>query len=157
MSNKLTPPAELPDEQDLRAVLAYNMRLFRVNKGWSQEELARQCGLDRTYVSAVERKRWNIALSNIEKMATALGVAAYQLLLPPQELLNLMTNPSDAQQRSSENDTLLKQISPSLRKTSETFSIIYHLKGIHYEKTFCIGCRSFHLVCLFQHLVRSER
>ena len=104
MSNKLTPPAELPDEQDLRAVLAYNMRLFRVNKGWSQEELARQCGLDRTYVSAVERKRWNIALSNIEKMATALGVAAYQLLLPPQELLNLMTNPSNAQQRSPEND-----------------------------------------------------
>ncbi|HEZ4317048.1 TPA: XRE family transcriptional regulator, partial [Neisseria meningitidis] len=42
MGNKLTPPAELPDEQDLRAVLAYNMRLFRVNKGWSQEELARQ-------------------------------------------------------------------------------------------------------------------
>jgi len=60
--------------------------------------------LDRTYVSDVERKRWNIALSNIEKMATALGVAAYQLLLPPQELLNLMTNPSAVQQRSSEND-----------------------------------------------------
>ncbi|KQB50135.1 XRE family transcriptional regulator, partial [Neisseria meningitidis] len=26
MGNKLTLPAELPDEQDLRAVLAYNMR-----------------------------------------------------------------------------------------------------------------------------------
>lgn len=96
MGNKLTLPAELPDEQDLRAVLAYNMRLFRVNKGWSQEELARQCGLDRTYVSAVERKRWNIALSNIEKMA------AYQLLLPPQERLNLMTNSADTRQVPSE-------------------------------------------------------
>ena len=104
MSNKLTPPAELPDEQDLRAVLAYNMRLFRVNKGWSQEELARQCGMDRPYLSAVVLKRWIIALANIEKMSTALGVAAYQLLLPPQELLNLMTNPTAAQQRSSEND-----------------------------------------------------
>ncbi|HFC6706119.1 TPA: helix-turn-helix domain-containing protein [Neisseria meningitidis] len=102
MGNKLTPPAELPDEQDLRAVLAYNMRLFRVNKGWSQEELTRQCGLDRTYVSAVERKRWNIALSNIEKMAAALGVAAYQLLLPPQERLNLMTNSADTRQMPSE-------------------------------------------------------
>ena len=58
MVKKLSAPAELPDEADLRAVLAYNMRLFRVNKGWSQEELARQCGLDRTYVSAIERKRW---------------------------------------------------------------------------------------------------
>lgn len=91
MSNKLTPPTELPDENDLRAVLAYNMRVFRVNKGWSQEELARRCGLDRTYVSAVERKRWNIALSNIEKMAQALDVAPYQLLLPPQQLLQQLT------------------------------------------------------------------
>ncbi|QEY24911.1 helix-turn-helix domain-containing protein [Neisseria animalis] len=91
MSKKLTAPTELPDEDDLRAVLAYNMRLFRVNKKWSQEELARQCGLDRTYVSTVERKRWNIALSNIEKMASALGISAYQLLLSPQERLRLMT------------------------------------------------------------------
>ncbi|KLT72549.1 XRE family transcriptional regulator [Neisseria arctica] len=91
MANKLTIPAELPDENDLRAVLAYNMRLFRVNKGWSQEELARQCGLDRTYVSAIERKRWNIALSNIEKMANALGIPAYELLLPPQARLAMMS------------------------------------------------------------------
>lgn len=90
MPNKLTPPAELPDAGDIRAVLAYNMRLFRVNKGWSQEELARQCGLDRTYVSAIERKRWNIALSNIEKMAQALGIPAYQLLLPPNERINML-------------------------------------------------------------------
>lgn len=87
MSNKLQVPAELPDAGDLRAIVAYNIRLFRVNKGWSQEELARQCGLDRTYVSAIERKRWNIALSNIEKVAAALGVPAYQLLLPPDERL----------------------------------------------------------------------
>lgn len=90
MPISLQAPTQLPDSQDLRAVLAYNMRLFRVNKGWSQEELARQCDLDRTYVSAIERKRWNIALSNIEKIANALGVPAYQLLLPPDERLNLL-------------------------------------------------------------------
>ena len=39
-----------------------------------------------------------------------------------------------------------------LRKTSETFSIIYHLKGIHYEKTVCISYRSPYPICLFQHL-----
>ena len=91
MVKKLSAPAELPDEADLRAVLAYNMHLFRVNKGWSQEELARQCRLDRTYVSAIERKRWNIALSNIEKIALAMGVPAYQLLLPPQARLEIMS------------------------------------------------------------------
>ncbi|MDK4680473.1 helix-turn-helix domain-containing protein [Kingella negevensis] len=83
MSAKLQAPETLPDNNDLRDILAYNIRLFRVNKGWSQEELARQCGLDRTYVSSVERKRWNIALSNIEKIAIALEVEPYQLLLSP--------------------------------------------------------------------------
>lgn len=53
MSAKLQAPETLPDNNDLRDILAYNIRLFRVNKGWSQEELARQCGLDRTYVSSV--------------------------------------------------------------------------------------------------------
>lgn len=96
MSKKLTMPDTLPDENDLRAVLAYNMRLFRVGKGWSQEELARQCGLDRTYVSAVERKRWNIALSNIEKLAAALNVPPYQLLMPPQHLISRMDANNEA-------------------------------------------------------------
>ena len=91
MSSKFTLPDTLPDEHDLRAVLAYNMRVFRVGKGWSQEELARQCGLDRTYISAVERKRWNVALSNIEKIAIALQIAPYQLLLPPQQLFRQMS------------------------------------------------------------------
>ena len=90
MSAKLHAPMQLPDNDDLRAILSYNIRLFRVNKGWSQEELARQCGLDRTYVSAIERKRWNIALSNIEKIAIALEVAPYQLLLPPDARLAIL-------------------------------------------------------------------
>ena len=97
MVNKLTPPPSLPDPQDLRAVIAYNMRLYRVNHGWSQEELARQCGLDRTYVSAVERKRWNIALSNVEKIASSLKIAPYKLLLPPLEMHRQMTEPADTQ------------------------------------------------------------
>ena len=65
-------------------VLAYNIRSLRVARGWSQETLAFECGLDRTYVSAVERSRWNIAIGNIDKLAKALGVAAWELLLPPE-------------------------------------------------------------------------
>lgn len=62
--------------------MAYWIRLRRVEKGWSQERLSLECELDRTYVSAVERARWNISLSNIEKIATALGVPAWTLLRP---------------------------------------------------------------------------
>lgn len=83
MAARPTAPKGLPDPKDLRAVLAYNMRVLRVHRGWSQEELAHACSLDRTYVSAVERSRWNVSLSNIERFAVALEVEPWTLLKPP--------------------------------------------------------------------------
>ena len=71
----------------MRDVLAYWIRLLRVEKGWSQERLAHECDLDCTYVSAVERSRWNVSLANIERMGAALGVEPWQLLKPPDESL----------------------------------------------------------------------
>ncbi|MFT4242453.1 MAG: helix-turn-helix transcriptional regulator [Acidovorax sp.] len=83
MSAKPQPPSQLPDPGNLRDVLAYWVRLKRVDKGWSQERLALECELDRTYVSSVERSRWNVSLSNIERFAQALDVEAWTLLKPP--------------------------------------------------------------------------
>lgn len=83
MSAPLKKPKELPDRENLRAVLSYNVKVLRIDKGWSQECLASECGLDRTYVSAVERLRWNISLGNIERIASALSVEAWELLKPP--------------------------------------------------------------------------
>jgi transcriptional regulator with XRE-family HTH domain len=75
----------LPDPQNVRDVLAYWIRLKRVEKEWSQERLALECELDRTYVSAVERSRWNISLANIERIAQALEVEPWTLLRPPEQ------------------------------------------------------------------------
>lgn len=86
MSAKPKAPTELPDPNDLRAVLSYWVRLLRVSRGWSQEQLGLECDLDRTYVSSVERGRWNVSLSNIERFATVLGVPAWMLLVPPRKL-----------------------------------------------------------------------
>lgn len=83
MSAKPTPPTNLPDPGNLREVLAYQIRLRRVDKGWSQERLALECGLDRTYVSAIERCVWNVSLANIERMAVALDTSAWRLIKPP--------------------------------------------------------------------------
>ena len=83
MSAKPQPPTQLPDPDNLRDVLAYWVRLKRVEKGWSQERLALECELDRTYVSAVERSRWNVSLSNMERLAQALGVEVWRLLKAP--------------------------------------------------------------------------
>lgn len=82
MSAKPSPPSYKPDKDDLRAVLAYRVRSLRVERGWSQERLALECELDRTYVSAVERSKWNISLSNIERLSKALDVPPWTLLKP---------------------------------------------------------------------------
>lgn len=39
------------------------------------------CGLDRTYISGIERGKRNVSLINIHKLAIALGVPAAEFLL----------------------------------------------------------------------------
>ena len=87
VSAKPQPPTQLPDPDNLRDVLAYWIRLKRVEKGWSQERLALECELDRTYVSAVERSRWNVSLSNMERLAQALDTEVWMLLRAPQHAI----------------------------------------------------------------------
>ena len=40
---------------DVRKRLAVNMKRLRKERGWSQEALADEAGLDRTYISGIER------------------------------------------------------------------------------------------------------
>ena len=48
------------------------MRIARNEIGISQEELADQCGLHRTYIGSVERGERNISVDNMEAIAMAL-------------------------------------------------------------------------------------
>jgi transcriptional regulator with XRE-family HTH domain len=64
-----------------REVLATNLRRLRLAREWSQEDLALESGLHRTFVAHVERKMRNISIDNIEKLASALGVSTAELLL----------------------------------------------------------------------------
>lgn len=50
------------------------LKFFRIEKGFSQESLALLCGIDRSYLGAVERGEKNISLLNIYKLASALSV-----------------------------------------------------------------------------------
>jgi transcriptional regulator with XRE-family HTH domain len=64
----------------LRDILARNLRVLRAERGWSQERLAAEAGLNRTYLSAVERSEQNISLDNIHKIAKALNMDANLLI-----------------------------------------------------------------------------
>jgi transcriptional regulator with XRE-family HTH domain len=65
-----------------RAILAQNMKRMRVDRGWSQEMLALEAGMHRTFIAHVEREVRNISLDNIEKIAEAFGIAVFELLKP---------------------------------------------------------------------------
>lgn len=59
---------------DIKQTFGKRLRELRETKGMSQELLAYEAGLDRTYISGVERGKRNISLENIERLAIALGV-----------------------------------------------------------------------------------
>ena len=64
----------------LRAALAGNVRAFRKQHGYSQEQLADLCELHRTYIGSVEREERNVSLSTLEVLAEALEVSVPELL-----------------------------------------------------------------------------
>lgn len=67
---------------DILSIIGANVRRYRTARGLSQETLAENSGLHRTYVGAVERGERNISARNIEKIAKELGVEPHILLLP---------------------------------------------------------------------------
>lgn len=68
---------------DPRCQFGLRLSEMRKHKGWSQERLASESGLARSYVGGVERGQRNIALRNICKLADALGLSPSDLLVPP--------------------------------------------------------------------------
>lgn len=65
---------------DIRLQVGNNVRKYRQERALSQEELAFKSGLDRTYISGVERGRRNPTVAVLKKIADALGIAPALLL-----------------------------------------------------------------------------
>ena len=55
------------------------VRQLRMERGLSQEAFAVCCGMDRTYISSLERGHRNVCLHNIAAIAAALGVSLSEL------------------------------------------------------------------------------
>ena len=63
-------------------ILALNLRRLRKEKGWSQEDLAFESGLHRTYISALERAKRNPTIEILDRLANSLKVSAHELIRP---------------------------------------------------------------------------
>lgn len=68
---------------DIRRRVGLNVRKAREELGLSQEGLAFDCGLHRTYISGVERGVRNPTVVVLDKIAKALSVPAARLLEEP--------------------------------------------------------------------------
>ncbi|MDH2916067.1 MAG: helix-turn-helix transcriptional regulator [Gallionella sp.] len=66
-------------------LFASNMRRIRLEKNLTQELVAEAAGLHTNYISSVERGQRNISISNIERIACALGVTMPELLTAPEK------------------------------------------------------------------------
>ena len=63
----------------LMAAFGENVRKRRKELGFTQEELARQAGLHRTYVADVERGNRNPSLETVALLARGLGLTPAKL------------------------------------------------------------------------------
>ena len=66
------------------ALVARNLRRLRVLRGISQENLAVDAGIDRTYVSRLERGLENPTVAVLDRLATALGASVPEFFVVPQ-------------------------------------------------------------------------
>lgn len=73
----------MEDGAEIVRVLAETVKRARKAAGMTQEELAFEAGLDRTYISQVERQKRNVTVIVLARIAKALGTTPDKLLIPP--------------------------------------------------------------------------
>jgi len=66
-----------------RRLLAQNVRVLRLMRGWSQEALADAAELDRSYIGDIERAERNVSLDSLERLAQAFGLTLTDLIREP--------------------------------------------------------------------------
>lgn len=68
---------------DIRKLFGANVRHYRRSAGLSQEAVAERMGVDRAYVSLIERGEQNATLLSVHEAAQALEVKPVDLLADP--------------------------------------------------------------------------
>ena len=67
------------DRAALQASFGARVAALRAERGLSQADLSALSGVERSYLASIERGMRNVTLSNIEKLARALGVTLAEL------------------------------------------------------------------------------
>jgi len=68
------------EDGDILLRFGERVRELRKAQGYSQEDFAYACDLDRSYMGGIERGHRNVALRNIERIAETLGISLAELM-----------------------------------------------------------------------------
>lgn len=85
MQTSLETQGHEPAGKDVRKVIGDNIRELRQKRGLSQEALAFEACLDQPYLSRMEQGTINLTVLVIERLARALDVSPYRLLIEKRE------------------------------------------------------------------------
>lgn len=64
----------MQDANKIRKQLGRRVRALRIDRNWSQEELAHQSGLARSFTGAIERGEKDVCLATLVKLANTFGI-----------------------------------------------------------------------------------
>jgi len=70
------------EEQDLRALLADNIKRYRARRGWSQLKLSEKLDLSTNFLSEIENGKGWVSPLTLVKLASALDIQVYELFKP---------------------------------------------------------------------------
>ena len=65
--------------EDIRVRFGRRLRKLRLKQGWTQAQLAKHLGLDRSYLGDVERGKRNISAVKLEVIARGFGISLAKL------------------------------------------------------------------------------
>ena len=77
-----------PRRMDIREVFAANLRRVRHDRGLSQDDLAYEARMSRSYLSQIEKGAYYASLKIIERLAKVLRVEPAELLQAPRKRKN---------------------------------------------------------------------
>ena len=85
---------------DIEQAFGLVLKRQRNDKGFSQEELAKESGYHRTYISLLERGKKSPSLSTVYRLADALDAKSHLLILLAEQMMEAADE--DSRDRSSD-------------------------------------------------------
>ena len=104
--------------EEILETLSTNIKIFRKDKGWTQEKLAEEAEMSVQAINFFEGKRRWPGEDSLSKIASALNIEVYQLLIPhDSKPVIIEETPENERIRAQLTDEIVEQIRLSVNKS----------------------------------------